>query len=84
MGFVLTIWPTCRGPWRPAASDLTVASSNTPGSAKLKDCPACPRRTSPRRILSLAQLREFYGVLASAVTESWGFDDDSYYSGAQA
>ena len=34
MGFVLTIWPTCCGSWRPAASDLAVAPSSTPGSPK--------------------------------------------------
>src|ERR1700733_13511754 len=61
-GFVLTIWPTCRGPWRPAASDLAVAPSSTPGSPKSKACPARPRRTSPRHILGPAPLRAFYSV----------------------
>jgi hypothetical protein len=58
----LTIWPTCRGPWRPAASDSAVAPSSTPGSPKSKVCPARPRRTSPRPILGPAPLRAFYSV----------------------
>jgi hypothetical protein len=58
----LTIWPTCRGPWRPAASDLAVAPSSTPGSPKSKACPARPRRTLPRHMLGPVPLRAFYCV----------------------
>jgi hypothetical protein len=61
-GFVLTIWPTCRDPWRPAVSDLAVAPSSMPGSPKSKACPSRPRRTSPRHILGPAPLRAFYSV----------------------
>jgi hypothetical protein len=58
----LTAWSSCSGPWRPAASDLAVAPSSTPGSLKSKACPARPRRTSPRHILGPAPLRAFYRV----------------------
>jgi len=62
----LAIWPTCRGPWRPAASDLAVAPSSTPGSPKSNACPARSRRTSPRHILGPAPLRAFYSVPSGA------------------
>jgi hypothetical protein len=66
VGFVLAIWPTCRGSWRPAASDLAVAPSSTPGSPKSKACPARPRRTSPRHITGPAPLRAFNCVPGGA------------------
>jgi hypothetical protein len=42
--FVLTIWSSCRGPRRSAASELAVVLSNTPDSPSSNPWPARPRQ----------------------------------------
>ena len=82
-GFALAIWPSCRGPRLPAATELAVVPSTTPGSPSSAAWPARLCCVSSCHIVGSADLRAFHSVPSEASLRAGLPDPDSTHpSGA--
>ena len=82
-GFALAIWPSCRGPRLPAATELAVVPSTTPGSPSSAAWPARLCRAPSRHTLDPTRLRAFHSVPSEASLRAGLPDPDSTHpSGA--
>jgi len=69
--FAFATWPSCGGRGQPAAIELAVVPSATPGSPSTNAWPARPRHARTRHISRQTSLRVLKSVPSSAVVRAY-------------